>query len=215
MCVLFTRSCESTNVFCVTSCSLNDNISTNIFELFTTEFVPSSVKSARNRSHNVLICDVMKIETTSASIVERWRRRRFLQQRPTTKSTTHNFNFVNVVDNSSKTISMQSMHKIICRSNSSSISRRCCAFVDSTLVQQLWKIVLSESELVDASSSCVQSKAIQVRSMSEALSVLRLAGGAQGVAHSDRFRSVFQVVRAVRVSVLLLLALLHVDRRGV
>ena len=103
------------------------------------------------------------------------------------------------------------MHEIISNKTRSSISRRCCAFVDSTLVQQLWKIVLSESELVDASSSCVQSKAIQVRSMSEALSVLRLAGGAQGVAHSDRLRSVFQVVRLVRVSVLLLLALLHVE----
>ena len=55
MCVLFTRSCESTNVFCVTSCSLNDKISTDIFELFTTEFVPSSVKSARNRSLKLYI----------------------------------------------------------------------------------------------------------------------------------------------------------------
>ena len=55
MCVLFTRSCESTNVFCVTSCSLNDTLSTNIFELFTTEFVPSSVKSARNHSQKLAI----------------------------------------------------------------------------------------------------------------------------------------------------------------
>ena len=42
MFVLFTRSCESTNVFCVTSRSLNAAISTNIFELFTNGLADSA-----------------------------------------------------------------------------------------------------------------------------------------------------------------------------
>ena len=43
-------------VLCHLMFSQRVNLSTDIFELFTTEFVPSSVKSARNHSHKPATC---------------------------------------------------------------------------------------------------------------------------------------------------------------